>query len=297
MKTTKYLIIFTLTLISICCRNNDPDLKYNPKEGFCLKINDSIVYDYSQIEFYDFSSHLIYLKKGRSYSYSGTGLFTVLAENTEIYSGKMFPAYLSSLPIGATIPSMLTFYGDFIIPINFHNQIDYSGTEMIDPRRDQRIIESLKKHNQFREGLTCEIADVQKISNNTIRLKLQLTNKDSESLYYLDPNKMGLELFHYFTNGLLLSNGENKIITHKVTAKLPEPWNSWKLSWLSIIKSKESKTIIINYDNFDSLTSGKYNAFFIYPGMSSQIEKKDLQQTFGRIWLGELPMTKKIQVE
>ena len=297
MKTTKYLFILILSLVSISCRINDPDLNYNPEEGFCLKINDTIVYDYSQIEFYDFSSHLIYLKKGRTYSYSGTGSFNIMADNTEIYSGMMFPAVLSSMPIGATIPSILTFYGDFIIPIHFNKQMGYSGSEMLDPRGDQRIIESLKKHNQYREGLACEIVDVQKTSTNVIRLKLQLTNNDSESLYYLDPNKIGLDLFHYFTNGLLLRNGENKIFTHKITAKLPEPWNSWKLSWLSIIKSKESKTIIINYDNFESLISGQYDAFFIYPGLSSQIEKKDLQQTFGRIWLGQLPITKKIQVE
>ncbi|MDO9153648.1 MAG: hypothetical protein Q7U47_08075 [Paludibacter sp.] len=297
MKIVKYWIYLVVVLLLLSCRNNDPNLNFDPKVGFCLKINDSIVYDYSQIEFYDFSSHFIYLKKGRSFSYSGAGSFTVSADNTEIYSGKMFPAYLSSLPLGVTIPSVLTFYGDFIIPINFDKRIDYSGNEMLDPRGDQRIVETLKKHNQFREGLACEIVDVQKTSANKIQLKLRLTNKDNENLYYLDPDKMGLELFHYFTNGLLLRNTTNKTFTHKITAKYPEPWNSWKMNWLSIIKSKESKTIIINYDNFESVTSGQYDAFFNYPGMSSQIEKKDLYQLWGRIWLGTLYLTKKIQIE
>lgn len=294
MKTAKYLLSFFIVIL-LSCQNNDLDLNFNPKVGFCLKINDSIVYDHSQIDFYDFSSNLVFLKKAHSYTYSGTGSFVVSADNTDIYSGKLFPAFLSSLPLGVTIPSGPTFYGNYIIPINFNKQIDYNGNEMLDPRGDDRIIKTLKKYNQYREGLACDITDIQITAANKIQLKLQLTNKDSENLYYLDPDKMGMNLFHYFTNGLILTDSAYKSYTHHVTIKQPEPWNSWKSSWLSIIKSKEIRTLTVNYDNFETPTSGQYVAFFTFPGLNHQVEKKDLQKTNGRIWLGQLNLTKKIQ--
>ena len=123
-----------------------------------------------------------------------------------------------------------------------------------------------------------------------------MTNLESDNLLYLDPDKMGLELFHYFTNGLIIRDSQNSY-TYKLTTQKPEPWDSWAADWLTVINGNETKTISIIYNDFDFLPTGEYTASFSYPGLSHQIEKEELQQNIGRIWLGELNNTKVIDIE
>jgi hypothetical protein len=66
---------------------------------------------------------------------------------------------------------------------------------------------------------------------------------------------------------------------------------------LSIINGNESKTITINYDNFEQVPSGEYKATFEFPGLRYQVEKDDIVQNSGQIWLGEINMIKSITVE
>lgn len=297
MKTINLLTTALILLIIISCEKDDNDLNIGNQAGFSLHINDSIVYNSNQIDFYDFSSHLIYLKNGYSFSYSNRGTFKVLVNNTEIYSGQMFPMYSSYIPIGPVIRCTPTFYGGYIIPIGFNQFVDSVGDSNEDSRNDSRIIEALKKNNQYREGLSCEILSIQNISSNNVKIDLQLTNNDSDNLLYLDPDKMGLGLFHYYTNGLLLQDLSNKTFTHQLTITQPDPWSTWKDDWLSIITSNESKTISIIYDNFDTITTGQFEALFNFPGLGSQVDKEDLQQDNGRVWLGQLQMKKKIEFE
>lgn len=296
MRSINVLIIL-ITILSFSCENNESDLIIDSTEGFCIKIGDTIFFNHSQIDFYDFSSHLIYLKNSNSFLYGTWGIFAVFADNIGIYSGQIYPMYSSYLPSGPVIPCAPSFYGDYIIPIEFYQVIDSLGNKSADPREDIRIIEALKRYNQYREGLKCEIISVQSITFNNVKIELRLTNNDFNSLYYLDPNKMGINLFHYFTNGLFLKDSNNKTYTHSVSITQPEPWNAWKIEWLSIIDSKESKILSIIYDNFDTIAPGQYNAIFNFPGLGYQVERNDFQKDNGRIWLGDLHVTKKIVIE
>ena len=67
--------------------------------------------------------------------------------------------------------------------------------------------------------------------------------------------------------------------------------------WLSIIKSNDSKTISIVYDKFEIVPPGEYTATFEFPGLNHKVDKKDLEQRDGRIWLGELNMFRNITTE
>jgi hypothetical protein len=291
------ILIFLITIFSFSCENNETDLIIDSTEGFCIKIGDSIFFNHNQIDFYDFSSHLIYLKNGNSFLYATKGIFTVFADNIEIYSGQMFPSYSSYLPIGPVIYCAPSFYNDYIIPIGFIQVCNTLGNKNADPRKDMRIIEALNKYNQYREGLKCEIIAVQNITFKNVKIELRLTNNDFNNLYYLDPNKMGINLFHYFTNGLFLRDSTNKTYTHSVSITHPDPWDAWKIEWLSILKSKESKTLSIIYENFETITPGQYNAFFSFPGLKHQVARDEFRKDNGRIWLGDLHVTKKIIIE
>ena len=287
-------ILFSVILLLIISCEKDDNLRLDNQSGFRLEISDSIIFNSNQIDFYDFSSHLIYLKDGHSFSYSKSGFFNVFVDSSLIYKGQMLPMYSSLMPMGPVINCSPTFYDKSIISIGFNQIIGLDGSSNIDPRNDERIINVLKKSGQYRAGLTCNIITIQKLSSNTVKIEIQLTNHDLDNLLYLDPNKMGLGLFHYFTNGLILRDLSYNSYSHKLTKLQPEPWNSWNIEWLSIIKSNETKTISIIYDNFETTPVGQYEANFIFPGLTYQIDKSNLNQDNGRIWLGKIQMKKKI---
>ena len=113
------LVIFFI-LLSISCEDDNTDLVIDSTKGFCIKIADSTVLDYSEIDFYDFSTHFIYLKNSKSL-FNGTNwsTFTVFADNIKIYYGQKYPLYSSYFPTGPVIPGAPSFYGDCILPIGF----------------------------------------------------------------------------------------------------------------------------------------------------------------------------------
>lgn len=296
----KLTVLFNTMLflvLMIGCEKNDNDIETEIKDGFSLIINDSITYNSNSIDFYDFSSHLIYLKSGNVFSFSNRGAFMIQVDNEEIYTGQMFPMYSSYMPSGVYIRCTPTFYEDYIIPIGFSQIIDSEGNSIEDPRNDSKIIDALKKYNQYREGLSSEIISVQKLIDNKVKITIELTNLENDNILYLDPDKMGLEFFHYFTNGLIIRDSQSNSYTHKLTTQEPEPWDSWTADWLTVINGNETKTITIIYNDFDLLPVGKYTVSFSYPGLSHQIDLEDLQQINGRIWLGELNNTKTIDIE
>lgn len=299
MKTRNAILFFAAILI-VGCKKNELDYYRELTDGFCIVAADKVVLNHNDIEYYDYSTHLIYLKDNKSFveDIESVGDFKVFANKVQIYTGQTFPGYSSFLPSGPVIRTHPSGFGDYIIPLSFIQIIDKFGNTLPDPREDERIVKALKKYNQFHAGLSCEIKSVQYLSSNNVKIVLLLKNNDSFNYYYLNPDKMSVNLFHYFTNGLFIRDfNSDKTYTHKIKSVQPVPWNSWKKDWLSIINGNESKTITITYDNFEEVTPGQYKATFQYPGLIYQVDKKDVQQDNGQIWLGELNMIKDITIE
>jgi hypothetical protein len=299
MKKRNAILLFAVILV-IGCQKNEPDYYRELTDGFCIVADDKVVLNHNNVEYYDYSAHLIYLKDNKSFvaDIQSVGNFKVFANKEQIYTGQTFPGYSSFLPSGPVIRSHPSGFGDYIVPLSFIQIIDKFGNALPDPREDERIVKALKKYNQFHAGLSCEIKSVQYLSSNNVKVVLLLKNNDSFNYYYLNPDKMSVNLFHYFTNGLYIRDFNNaKAYTHKIKPVQPVPWNSWQKDWLSIINGNESKTITITYDNFEEVTPGQYKANFQYPGLIYQVDKKDVQQDNGQIWLGELNMIKDLTIE
>jgi hypothetical protein len=292
MKTRNLLLLLFLVA---GCSQFETDSDINPKtDGLWIEIrgasmDNKTIYDEmittSDIDYYDFSSHLIYLKKNKSFIKNiVTGSFCVYAGNEEIYKGSFQPGYSSAMATGVYIYTPRASYPDYVLDIN------WSGYPQgaVDPRTDPRIVKALKANNQYHEGLSCEIQSVRFLTNDRVELKFTLTNKDASfNYYYFDPDKMGFSLFHYFTNGPVFLNEENpEHYYHKGTVIHPDPWNLWKKEWLSLIKKGETKNFTIIYE-FNLMPSGKYRVFFNFPGLSF-VEQNDLVQNDGRIWMGEI---------
>ncbi|WP_372647853.1 hypothetical protein [Draconibacterium sp.] len=304
MKTiaTKCTSLFFLLLLFVAagCNKDENDINENLTDGFCITSNGEVVLTHNDFEYYDYSTHLIYLNDNKSFveDFENLGEFTVFAKEEEIYSGETWPGYSSSMPIGPIISTHPSFYGDNIVSIGFMLYLDSLGNFLPDPREDERIVEALKEYDQFHAGLSCEITSVEYVSSTNVTVKLLLKNNDDFNYYYIDPEKTGIGLFHYFTNGLYIRNFSTyEMYEHKIETVSADPWNSWDIDWLSVIGGNQSKEITITYSNFEAVPPGQYKATFEFPGLGFQVSKAAINQANGQIWLGSLRMQKEITIE
>ncbi len=296
MRTMRFLVLMMLLATACQKDNSSKPSGILPEDGFRLQINDTLLLIAEHIDFYDFSSHLIYLKEGSDFSCPEKGSFKVFIAEDEIFSGVIHPMYASSLPTGPAIYAAPCLYGDYAIAIDFapHPEPDL---HVSDPRGDSRIADILQKQNIYRAGLMAEILDVNPQGCCAMSITLRLTNQEDSSVLYLDPDKMGMELFHYFTTGLYLLDEQNQIFTHHLTAQSPADFNTWERKWLSVLDSQESTIITLNYEHFDAITQGQYKANFTFPGLSRQVNRNELIQKDGRIWLGNLRLNQRVELE
>jgi len=294
----KYLIIVSLLMLGFSsCDNSDPEPDQggdNQKpidSGTLISLGDNFIYSYSEIVLYDSSTHLIYFKeKHPEFDKIRQPSFALYDKGDTIYQGEIWPSYSSSLPSGAYFATMPFFYQNYAL------RIDYMGGSKPDLRNDPRIIQSLKDRDLLHSGLTSAIQTLE-ISGSLASLDFVVTNLDKSELLILDPGKMGQKLFHYFTNGLYLRDlATNNIIASKLEYQAPNPSDSWKKEWLTLISPGGSVLFTLNY-KFDKVISpGNYSAWFEYPGLSSQIDIHDVFQTTGRIWLGDITAVRIIAI-
>ena len=268
-------------------------------DGLWLKMGDSSIVATSDIDFYDVSTHMVYLKKKLPYLEKvgyGRGMMSINVGKDEIYNCPFHPSHSSSLPRGAFISSP-PFNKEDIIRIGFIQILNanYEPT-VTDPRSDNRIIEALKKHGQYHEGLHCEIQSFNYLDGKLV-LNIVLSNPDVFDYYYLDPDKMGFGLFHYFTNGATFrSITYAKSYKHQETITYPEPLGLWTKEWLTLIRSGESKNISITYNHFEMMPTGQYRIYFEFPGLKYGISQKDLTLSDGRIWMGSIGVQKDVTI-
>jgi hypothetical protein len=285
----KYLlIIFPVILNLFSCESN----KEIPDQDIVFEIGNDLKYNYSDIELYDSSAHILYFKEyHKEFEDAGQSAFTFMANGTEIYSGSFWPAYFNSMPSGPFISSAPSLYQYFALRILNWNIVKP------DLRNDPRIIKSLKERNLLHSGLSVQIT-VPDIKDELLTFSLTVTNDDQSDLLILDPVKTGPNLFHYFTNGLTIRDQANDIVfSPAIEHATPSPWNGWKSEWLSQLKSGESRTYSISYTISTPINPGEYKASFVFPGLAYQIPKADLFQDSGRIWLGDVTINKSITIK
>jgi len=295
---------FLLLFLAAGCQKNPadvlPDSDIELTDGLCLVAGDQVVLNHHDIDYYDFSAHMVYLKPSTSFSdvFGEYGVTAVYAGGGKIYDISLHPGYSSSMPQEPFIWTEPTFYPDYIIAISHMWTYGQRAAHLTNERYDSRIAEALEKYGQFRHGLQAEISSIVYNSPEDVEVQLELTNSDTGNYYYLDPGKMGMGLFHYFTNGLsLVDLDEYAAYANNAGHIQPDPWDSFDMEWMSLLEGGSSVTLTITYDSFDTVPPGSYSAFLTFPGMGHQVGRDDLEQQDGRIWLGELLLDSEVVVQ
>ncbi len=251
-----------------------------------------------EIDFYDYSTHYIYLKEDRFPPFPSelpTSLlypFVVVAGGERCYPGHFVSTVSSYAPPNPVImmDDFAGFYPEDIIAI----EEGYFGSTAPDLRDDKRVRQALLESHKLREGISVELKDVEIVSRRagetTLSYTFTVTNNGDEALYVPDPDNMGSGLFHYYNNGVVLQNATNPRVSfwaeHKsVTA--PESHESWEKAWFTRISSGESidRTVILN--GYPEIPPGDYSCRFSYSGPHN-IDKSERILPNGRLWLGRI---------
>lgn len=291
-----FLLVSIISVIFVQCEKENAVFTDQMTDGFCIKINDDHIINRYDIDYYDYSTHLVYLKS------SDTILnkpfepleFAVYADFQEIYRGSTLPLYSCTMVFGPTINP---FYPDFVISIGNNFIYDSTGHPSPDPREHEKIIAALSKYNQFHCGLRCTIDTIVKTSGS-LSLKFTIVNDDSFNYYILSPDKMGKRLFHYFTNGLIITDHINhQSYGHHIESQQPDSYDSLDEGWLDLLRHNQNKSYNLFYNQFDDIPVGQYNAHFRFPGLRYQVKRReDLDRDNGRIWMGEIDAGKEITI-
>jgi len=282
MKTS--LLIGTVVILTLTsCEKLDNEVFF--------KIGSGQEYKFSDIELYDTSTNILYFKRVHEYFkdiYENT--FTFLDNGQIIYQGSFVPGYSSYIPNGPFIMSP-PMYGNFALKIeNF-----IPGKQ--DIRKDPKMIDILNKHNLLHSGLAISSSSIE-ITETELTFKFTVINQDQSDLMIIDLDKTGPNLFHYFTNGLYIYDlAHNEVFSSTIQHQAPDPWNSWKIEWLSELKSGDSKEFTITYTINSPLNPGEYDTTFEFPGLAYQVTKDQLYQRNSRIWLGDIALNKRITIQ
>lgn len=277
-------IVIVLTSCEMTSYNADYDVLLKTENGFSFK--------YSDFELYDSSTHIFYFKNSHpDFKTTSNDKFSILADGQTVYQGYFLAPYSSFIPSGPFIFSFYKFGPDHFFEIE-----SWFPDNVKDSRNDLRIIGALKQYGLLHSGLKVTIDSITNSGPQMI-FKFTVTNSDLSDLMILDLNKSGVNLFHYFTNGLsLFDSAHNLVFKSNIEFSAPETFMDWSVDWLSVLKSGVSRQFIINYTPSSKINPGVYHASFEFPGLYFQIPKEQLYQNNKRIWLGDIQVNKEIKI-
>ncbi len=287
-------LILLLFVLAGCEIEKDPvveplDPSLHLTDGFCLIKDSRVLLNHYDIDYYDYGAHLIYLKSPdvfeEKFKYMDAG--TVYADSTRIYDLSFVSYAASYIPQGPVIWHPFFLYSDYTVHIDQAWLTVLLGADEDDPREDPRIVEALEKYGQFRHGLQCEILSFWYNAEDGVILELELRNEDPVNYYYWDPDKLGMEHYHWVTNGLRLRDEMGQSYKHHVQAL---SWTHADQDRMSLLESDSSHILTITYEAFDEVPPGNYTAYFEFPGPHKVESREDLDQENGRIWLGDLDL-------
>lgn len=288
MKAFLFIGIAIILVFSSCektSNNADYDILFKTENGFNFK--------YSDIELYDSSTHIFYFRNSHpEFKTASNDKFSILANGQTIYKGYFLAPYSSYIPSGPFIFSFYKFGPDHFFEIEA-----WFSDNLKDSRNDTRLIEALKQKGLLHSGLKVSIDSI-KISGSQLIFKFTVTNSDLSDLMILDPDRAGVNLFHYFTNGLsMYDSAHNLVFKSNIEFSSPPSFMDWSVDWLSILKSGDSRQFTINYTPGAQIIPGEYHVSFEFPGMYFQIPKDQLYQNSNRIWLGDIQVNKEITID
>jgi hypothetical protein len=253
------------------------------------------------IEFYDWSSHCIYLKKDKSYLFP------------DYFEGYyQLPNSWTDRPWIVVVNKTVCYKGYFVTDasIDTYPYPEISGLEagtwgypkdiitsdwifllQSDPRDNEvvkeRLIQCGLYHGGIEVSLDTATSPIKVYNGDTtsVEYTLRIKNNDNDNLYVFDPEKVDNEIFHYYNYGPDFINVTNKYLYRSQYMITREP-DGWDNGWYTLLKSGETikRTIILK--GYPFIPSGTYWIQGGYAGPKEGLEKNIRETQLGRYWIG-----------
>lgn len=313
----KRLMLYAVVLLVLGCSKDSNPVDSTKQRGsfeiYFLKDSSLTAYEASQvdinqlglrddpwladggIDFYDFSSHCLYLKQDKSKYFGSCDTycrfepvltsrpFVVVANTERCYLGSLHSLVLSSRPIGPYMDE--TDVGMYPADVM---HISKAWTPGIDVRNDSRIQEALNSLGLCRGGISVHLHSVNIVENSdttTVEYVFTVMNKDRDNLLLPDPDNMGTELFHYFTNGAEFEG--NGVLFQSTYKQTSAPSVKWDIAWFTEVPVNASIQRTVRLKGYPHIAPGNYSCSFTFAG-PIEICKENRHTAEGRIWLGEV---------
>ena len=305
-------ILIALTLLTLSCENSQSSSKKKDTFSIHLLADNTITIhnimeinidsleieadpwlDSEEIDFYDYSTHSIYLN-GDKETYFSDDLdinmfgqpFVVIANGRRCYMGSFYSAAMSLDSYHPIIDELAIFsYPADVICLS-PSRVDDDDDE----RDNMYVKEALDNLGKLHEGLELTLTDVQLIDNAdiaTVKYNFTIKNNDMDDLLVIDPEKMGNALFHYYTHGVLFYSDDYNYYSQYKETESPVPYNSWEPDWYTRIESGKTIERSVTLKGYPIISNGEYNCYFRF-STPIKVEKDDRYIDGSRIWLGNL---------
>lgn len=313
-----FYYLLTLTLIIAGCTNSpnapetqdvsfgifflkDSTLKMNDIWNIKLdelKLSSNPWLSEKDIDFYDWSSHCIYLKgTKKSYSLSSGSSYLpkswkdkpwiVVANGKKCYTGYFETiSSVDFLPFPKIGLSEVLTYPNDIIATDWMFWFTVS-----DPRKNPDVRETLKNIGKYHGGLEVQFDTTNspvKIfpgDTATVEYSIIIKNNDQNDLLVFDPDKLESSEFHHYTNGpnfLDITTNDSYGSDFKKTK--PAEWSS---EWYTLLKAGDLIKRTIRIKGYPPIPAGTYLIQFRYsaPRLDMEKSKREINENV-RYWLG-----------
>lgn len=268
-----------------------------------LELADKPWLSQDDIEFYDWSSHCLYLKKDKSYFFPG-----------ELQLNYRFPKLWTDRPwivVSNGKPRYAGYFGtEYSIDIFPFPEIDalivgYCPTDILasnwnfwfvgpDIRFNELVKKSLIQCGLYHGGIEVSIDTnstpirVFNDDTTTVEYTLKLQNNDQDNIYIFDPSKVDSEIFHFYSNGPNfwdLNSGKSYSPQYMKT-RMPDGWpDEWNSNWYTLLKSGESVKRTIRLKGYPYIPSGTYLVQTGYGTPRHALEKNIRETPQGRYYV------------
>jgi len=271
-----------------------------------LKLNPEPWISAWDIDFYDWSSHCIYLKEEK------THFFPKLVNNF------LFPSYLNKRPYIVTANSVPAYSGYILSIISsgldgYNPFIDESSflffSEDIlsskfaymfidDMRNNLFVKQALIDDGIFHAGISVCLDETDPgslmISDDSDTCLIEYTyiikNNDVDDLYIFDPEKTGDGIYNAHNNSPVFINAvtgqNNDPVTRDVSFS-----GEWSINgWYTLLASGDSLKRTVQAGKYLPLDEGEYIFQLSYNAPTRYLDKVKRQRQNGRVWLGTVRM-------
>ncbi len=154
---------------------------------------------------------------------------------------------------------------------------------------DPELIKTLKKAGKYHKGLEVSLNTVKVLDHGEVQYTFAVTNRDTDSLYVLDPDRMGSAAFHYFNNGVVFSsvNSDGQTVQADLEglAADMDP-QTFEDKWFTRLDTGVSMRRTARLGGYPEIPDGTYECSFYFQSPGQVLTKQRRRRGDGRLWVG-----------